>query len=158
GIKISGPDKQYEDAVKAVLDEIAGNYLGPVILGGIIATKKDVVIVPYDAGKAANSGHCNAIASADNARDSAPEGVKGGEKYAGWFVGKMDNRNTPDKDERYLQHEWKDGTGTGKGSTVHIYFTPGASGGSSCGGDGVYGSLEDEVLFHEMVHALRMTQ
>jgi hypothetical protein len=158
GIKISGPDAKYEDAVKAVLDEMAGNYLGPVILGGIIATGKDVTIVPYDAGKAANSGQCNANASADNGRDSAPEGVRGGQKGAGWFLGEMDNRKTPDEDERYRQHEWKEGAGTGEGSTVHIYYTPGVSGGSSCAGDGIYGSLGDEVLFHEMVHALRMTQ
>ena len=155
GIEISGP-RDYVDAIKGVLDTVAGNYLGPVILGGIIATKKDLTIVPYDKGKAAVSGDCNAITRPDHARNAAPDGVRGGQKGAGWFLGRMDNPAT-DKDDRYDQQEHKVGAGTGEGSDVKIYFTPLPSGGSSCGG-GAYGSLPDEVLFHELVHALRAMQ
>jgi hypothetical protein len=40
---------------------------------------------------------------------------------------------------------------------VHIHFTPDTHGGAACGG-GLYGSLPDEVLLHEMVHGLRDMQ
>ncbi len=154
GIKIVGETPGYEHAVKNVLDQIAGNYLGPVIFGGIITSKKRMTIVPYDKGKAANYGHCNAGVSADNPHDAAPDGVRGGVKGAGWFIGRDDNPNTSE-DERYDQHNWKAGPGTGKGSSVRVYFTPGTAGG--CGG-GAFGSQPDEVLFHELVHALRAMQ
>ena len=47
--------------------------------------------------------------------------------------------------------------GTGKGSDVTIYFTPDTRQKSGCN-TGTYGSQPDEVLFHEMVHALRYMQ
>jgi hypothetical protein len=157
GIKIAGTP-EYEDAIKAVLDEIAGNYVGTEILQDIIATKKNITIVPYDAGRAANNGDCNATTRVDSPRDSAPEGVRGGQEGAGWFIGKMDDPHTR-RDDRYDQQEGKVGAGTGKGSSVRVYFTPGISGGAACASRlGVFGSLEDEVLFHELVLALRAMQ
>ena len=118
--------------------------------------KPDLTIVPYDVGKAAVYGTCNASAHADNPRDAAPEGISG--NLAGesaWYAGKEDNPMTPD-DTRYTR--MPNGVkGTGDGSDVHLYFTPDTRGRRGCGG-GFYGSLPDEVLLHEMVHALRHMQ
>ncbi|MGI8570197.1 MAG: hypothetical protein ACR2KT_14645 [Methylocella sp.] len=73
---------------------------------------------------------------------------------ARWYAGHDDDPVTRNIDERFTLVR---GRGTGTGSDVTIYFTPDIYGKSGCDG-GVYGSLADEVLFHEMVHALRQIQ
>ena len=136
----------YEARVEAVLKRLESNPVGEVILGGIRATKKDVTVQPYIAD---SNDRCNAAASAKSPRDAAPDGVRGGQKGAPWYVG--DSRN-PDR-----QQPWKAGRGTGRGSDAIIKYSPDALEHSSCVKSGP-GSRSDEVLLHELVHALRMTQ
>jgi hypothetical protein len=63
---------------------------------------KDLTIVPFDRGKAAIYGDCNATARADSPRDAAPEGISGTLPGASaWYAGKGDDPSTPLRDERY---------------------------------------------------------
>src|SRR5262249_25187060 len=74
---------------------------------------------------------------------------------ARWFAGKPDNPVTRNIDERENSVR---GVGTGKGSDATIKYTPSIYGQSWCHPEGEYGSKADEVLFHEMIHALRVMQ
>jgi hypothetical protein len=147
GIKIDEPkdDPDYDTKVIAVLKTIEGTHVGAVIMKLIRDNDQDMTIVPYTAGDRAVEGECNAYADPDRGRDAAPRGIN-------YFIGRFDNPKTPDEDERY-DRSWNV-KGTSKGSDVHVHFSPDMTNGSSCGG-GKYGSLPDEVLVHEMVHALR---
>ena len=151
-ITVTGtPD--YEKSVTELLAAIRKNPVGDIIVRGIEAINKDLTIVPYNAGKAAVLGDCNASTRPADARAAAHEGISGdlpGE--SGWYRG--------DPNNPYARMPY-DGTNrtraTGTGSDVQIFFSPETSGKSGCGG-GRYGSLPDEVLLHEMVHALRAMQ
>jgi hypothetical protein len=136
-----------------LLSTIRGNRIGDIIVSGIEGIKgRELTIVPWDAGKAASLGGTNAAAVADNEKDAAPNGVSGdlvGE--SGWYRGHGDNPKTV-QDERYDRMPSGE-KGTGKGSSVHIYFSPDKS--------AMHGKPSweaDEVLLHEMVHALRKMQ
>jgi hypothetical protein len=156
-INIDGtPD--YEGSVADVLKTIKRNMVGNIIVGAIEGQDRDLTLVPFDKGKAAVYGDCNATTRSENLRASAPEGITGSLPGAsGWYAGHNDDPRTS-KDERddRVPYPLK---GTGAGSDVHIFFTPDAdpSGKSSCAG-GVFGSQPDEVLVHEMVHGLRHMQ
>jgi Effector protein len=153
-IKIGGT-LPYTLSVMDVLKAIRRNRVGNIIASNIEALDKDLVIVPFDASHVEKLGECNASAREDNLRDAAPKGISGnlvGE--SAWYQGKEDDPRTL-QDERYDRRYGI--KGTGEGSDVHIYFSPETQGKSGCGG-GVYGSLSDEVLLHEMVHALRQMQ
>jgi hypothetical protein len=148
GIDIEGPDT-HQQKVQGVLQQIASNPVGGVILVAMAGTGKDATIVPFDKGKQAITSECNAGALPDDPRDAAPEGVRGGQPGAPWFRG---NPKQP-----WDQLPWKAGRGTGKGSDVHVYFSPETSEKTRCVGKGP-GSQADETLVHELVHALRMMQ
>lgn len=150
-IEIDEPDDKpsYADDVVSVLQTVAGNPAGALLLKIIRYNPKDMKIVPYNGGDAYVSGECNAFARPDKARDAAPEGID-------FFLGDEDNPRTRYDDERYRRAPWN-ARGTGKGSDVTIHFTPDTSNGSSCG-NGMYGSQPDEVLFHEMIHGLRQME
>lgn len=152
-IKVQGTP-EYERSITELLTTIKKNPVGGIIVGSIEGLSSSLTIVPYHGGKAAIYGDCNAATIPDSAEDSAPVGIRGdlpGE--SGWYKGDPDDPRTA-RDER--DNRMPPGKkGTGAGSSVQIFFSPDKSG--SCGG-GRYGSLPDEVLFHEMVHALRMMQ
>lgn len=147
GIKIQGPDDDFSYAgnVVRVLESIKGNRAGAVLIRLIGSNRRDLTIVPYTAADMQDHGFCNAITEADNERDATPEGINP-------YLGRDDDPRTPE-DERY-QQERQGFRGTGDGSDVHVHFTPDLFNGSSCG-NGLYGSQPDEILFHEMIHALR---
>ena len=153
-IIIDGPD-DYETAVESVIETIRKNEVGRVIVDGIEGTNKDLRIVPFSRGDAAVHGECNAMAHPDSARDSAPKGISG---PTGWYAGDSDNPRTSPEDERYNPQRPWNLKGTGAGSDVHIYFSPASGSGTSACSSGVYGTLPDEFLLHEMVHALRDMQ
>jgi hypothetical protein len=106
---------------------------------------KDMHIVPYNqADRQGPLGPVNAYAwfrPGENMTDMTPAGQA-------IFVGGADNPATP-VDERFQVV----GTGTGGGTDVDLHFSPelfAAGTGPS--------SQPDEVLFHEMLHALREMQ
>lgn len=155
-IKIDGP-AAFQQSVKDVLTKIRSNLIGQIIASSIEGIEdKDLTIVPFDAGKAAVLGSCNASAKADSPLDKAPKGISGDLRgESAWYVGKEDDPNTRE-DERYTRVP-SGLKGTGAGSDVHLFFTPDSRGRSGCGG-GDFGSLPDETLLHEMVHSLRHMQ
>jgi hypothetical protein len=137
-IKIDGP-AAFQQSVKDVLTKIRSNLIGQIIASSIEGIEdKDLTIVPFDAGKAAVLGSCNASAKADSPLDKAPKGISGDLRgESAWYVGKEDDPNTRE-DERYTRVP-SGLKGTGAGSDVHLFFTPDSRGRSGCGG-GDFGS------------------
>jgi hypothetical protein len=148
----------YNQQVFAVFTSIAMNPAGMQIVALIRAAKPDLTFVPYD------DRDCDARTHPENPADAAPKGVSskwpakmdnGEYQGARWFAGHPDDPATRKVDERETAVR---GTGTGVGSAVTLKYTPSIYGQSWCYPEGTYGSKSDEVLFHEMVHALRYMQ
>jgi hypothetical protein len=157
----------YNKQVYSVFAAIAAKPAGQEIVGLIRGTEPDLTFVPYD------DQDCDAVTHAENAAKAAPSGVS--DKYPAkmdkmdendsmenhdyhglrWFKGHSDDPLTPDVDER---EDAVHGKGTGEGSNVTIKYTPSIYGQAWCHPEGTYGSKADEVLFHEMIHALRVMQ
>jgi hypothetical protein len=153
----------YAVSIDALIKTIGANEVGKVLFRGIeSAAKKEVLTIrPYTRGNAA-IGVCNAVTSAHDPYAAYPQGVRPepnakAPAIRGAFVGREDNLGTPE-DERYDQQP-AGFIGTGVGSGSDLEFSPESWGPSrsSCY-QGEYGSLPDEVLFHEMIHALRNLQ
>jgi Effector protein len=154
-IKYDGSD-EYNQKVDSIVQQIAKNDVGAVIVRQITARGQELSFVPRDQRRVAANGVCNAETGAQNWPDSAPAGVSAkGPGY--WYRGEPDNPRTPlPDDERYSLMPFG-ATGTGNGSDVTIHFDPDAYFRSKCDQEGP-GSASDEVLLHEMVHALREMQ
>jgi Effector protein len=153
-----GGSSDYNQQVYAVFAAITMKPAGQEIVALIRGTDPDLTFAPYD------DSDCNALTHAENREDSAPSGVSnkypvktdnGEYQRDRWYAGHPDNPATRDVDEREALVR---GIGTGKGSDVTIRFTPNIYGQAWCHPGGPYGSKADEILFHEMIHALRMMQ
>jgi hypothetical protein len=136
----------YQQEIKDLLRQLAGNPVGRVILAAIEDRSdglfgKNMTIAPYTGEIAENNGKCNAFTVPASQPDSAPEGLP-------VFPG---NHDQPGKGRTSI------GTGTGLGSDTKVHFTAGMWGPCGCG-RGVYAGLSDEVLLHELVHGLRDMQ
>jgi nucleoid-associated protein YgaU len=136
----------HESQVLQILNNIGNTWSGyelftQIYLRGVVFNK-NMVIVPYSLADRANpnTGAVNAIAQADNMDTATAPGVRE------FFLG-SDNPNTP-QDERFQTF----GVGQGGGSNVHVHFSP------DIVFSGTAGVQSDEILFHEMVHALREMQ
>lgn len=137
-----------------IYEKVLNNEVGSIIVGEIKSTDRDLTFMPRDAGKVAVAGRCNADTHAENAADGAPKGVSGAGP-ALWFRGNQDNPRTPEDEREDLMPNGI--TGTGKGSDVTIFFDPDALASRRCS-HGNPGTMPDEILIHEMVHALRFMQ
>jgi len=139
----------YRRSVEEQLTKIKRNPVGSIIVNGITGGERALFITPYT-----KADQPNAETIADKTQAAAPKGVSGGygKDQAGWFRGHLDDPDTIITDERYDKYPVGKGKGTGEGSDVQIGFSVNA--GSSTGP----GSQPDELLCHELVHALRMTQ
>jgi hypothetical protein len=145
-ININGAG-DYTRSVEQQLTKIRSNPVGLRIFRSIEDGKRDVVISPYT-----DVSNPNADTTAKDSKAAAPKGVSGTYRtdHGAWYIGDKDDPKTS-KDERY--NGMPPGIqGTGEGSDVDIRFSVGAV---PLGGPG---SQPDEVLCHELVHALRMTQ
>jgi hypothetical protein len=140
-IKIEGwGDSKYEKEVHALLENVIGrNPVAKMILAHLDVLDHYLTIVPFSDADREKHGECDAFTEAANSDDASPEGVKYWEKNS---------------DGTYTQSKT---TGTGKGTEARIHFSPGMFGKGKCHG-GLFGSMPDEVLFHEMVHGLRDIQ
>jgi hypothetical protein len=153
GVYFLGP-QSYVVGNIPLLAKIYANGVGRVVVDAIDDTDKDWAIVPRDKGKVAVDGSvCNADTVSDKTINAVPKDVS---QAAGpLYRGDVDNPATRE-DERYDTVPFGV-TGTGKGSDGKIYFSADEWVKSSCDTKGI-GSQTDEVLVHEMVHALRNAQ
>jgi Effector protein len=144
-INIDGAN-DYRRSVEEQLTKIQRNPVGLLIVNSIEDGKRDVIISPYT-----DLSNPNSKTTPKDVQAAAPKGVSGTYRtdHGAWYTGEEDDPTTS-KDERY--NRMPSGQGTGQGSDVKIKFSVGVV--SSRGP----GSEPDEVLCHELVHALRMTQ
>ena len=158
----------YNNEIDKLLKQIEGNYgthksanpVGSMLLSSIRASPKDLTILPMASYLGQGAKQCRAIEDPKDKFKSAPKGIGGKNRTDlrdKWFLGRQDDPNTED-DERYVT-VGADKVAEGGGSDASVYFTPSEWGGgkSACSGPGT-GAAADEVLFHEMVHALRDMQ
>jgi hypothetical protein len=148
---LGGPS--HVNSVQAAMDLARKTQVGQILFADMQATKKKLVIKPYEGNDDPVYGPCNALTRAASAWDSAPDGVG---KGAPWYKGLGDSIYTRDKDERHEENP-SGHVGTGKGSNVELQFSPDVIAEKSCYG-GKSGSLPDEMFVHEIVHVLRMMQ
>lgn len=148
-INFEGSD-QYRQATTKLVAAIEANPAGKVIVSGIRNADRNLTIIDYA------DPECNAKTHAEDYKAGAPEGVGGGDRSkAPWYKGHSDDPATRDKDERFDAIQ---GRATGGGSNVTIKFNPEKYQGAAGCYDGNYGTKGDEVMMHEMVHALRYMQ
>lgn len=153
-IEIQSNDPAHKAAVEEVIAKAEKSAVGKVLLADMEATKKKLIIKPYD-GSDPVFGPCNASTRALSPADSAPDGV-GAAPQAPFYRGNPDSIYTTDKDERFdLAPPGL--IGTGKGSSVDLYFSPNVIREKNCYG-GKSGSAPDEMFIHELVHVLRIMQ
>src|SRR5262245_4674662 len=162
----------YEKDILKLLKDISGRPVGQEIYSAILLTKKQLTIRPeslrpagsYQSGRT-YSGTAAATIPVDPAA-SMPKTVSptGKGLRDRQYAGKDDDENTETDpathqgDERYDPVAAKFAA-KGGGSDDIIYFTPGAKSDKSCAsGAGFCAANPDEVLLHEMVHALRDMQ
>jgi hypothetical protein len=151
GIKIGIEPAGYYDSVGSNLTLISKNRVGAVFIPRLEQHKKLVSIYPMDAGMAARIGADNANTSPREAADSAPKGASARQRPY-WYRGNADNPATPGDDERDDMVPLGL-VGTGKGSDVVINFSP-----ANIKAKKVFDRSPDTVLFHELVHTLRIFQ
>jgi hypothetical protein len=146
GIRIDDKSEAYYDEVYAILNEkIYRNVAGRVILQWIEEDPHYITIVP---SKVSTSIKPNAISGPKDMND--PDLYAAGEDYY------LHDRRPPSGESdfvhsgpNYYWHSHKRGTGAGR--DIEIAFSPG-----DWPSKGLYGSKPDEVLFHELIHSLRM--
>jgi hypothetical protein len=143
------PDSsQYEESIITVLDKIKQNLAGSAILGYFEGNKHKLTIIPYTDLYIIrhNKKRCNASTEPDFEADGHPEGKA-------WYT------NADLHDKSGTREDTSGKKGTGLGSDVHLHFNPDqkdvVSGRVTSCFTSILGSLPDQVLFHEMIHALR---
>lgn len=150
----------YEASVLAQLERIIAFWSGWALLRAIYdagqAKGKYIRIVPWSDADAAKHGKENAYAHSLSGKGAAPASVQP-------FLGNEDDPKTT-RDERYEVATFR---GTGTGSDVEVHYTPNAtlpacpprtSTPVGCRPTwlGVDLMSPDDLLVHELVHALRM--
>jgi hypothetical protein len=148
GIKI-GSEPSYFVSVASNLTIINQNRVGAVLITRLQQHKNIVTIYPMDEAMAAKDGADNAATHPLKAEDSAPKGASDRQQPY-WYRGNADVPATRE-DERYDMVPRLVGTGTG--SDVIINFSP-----ANIKAKKVFDRRPDTILFHELVHALRIFQ
>jgi hypothetical protein len=164
--------QSYEKDINKLLNDIAAKPVGKEIYGAINLTKNQLTIRPeslrptnsYQPGRTYSGTRAATIPldpAASMPSTVSPEGTGLRERQ---YAGKDDDEDTETDpathkgDERYdpVAPKYR---AKGGGSDVVIYFTPGANGDKSCAsGAGTCAGNPDQILLHEMVHALRDMQ
>jgi hypothetical protein len=150
--------EDYKASINALLKTIETNEVGKVVVRGVKSSYwLGKLIIQPRVGDAYH-GYCDVVTSPTSPSDAYPHGVRPGPKPKSDAA--LDRRaftgaNAGDPDEQ----EPEGFVGTGVGSNSVIEFSPDTFGaGEKTCYHGQYGSLPDEVLFHEMVHGLRNMQ
>ena len=173
-----GKDK-YVDEVLDLVKDLVSNPVGWVILGAILHTPGKLTILPESERPPGSFDHKRTYTGSlaatfpigpDGKLDYAhasPRGLKRDAKdddnpahkdRGKWYAGFSDDVDTDDFDERYKTAQPKWGDSLGGGSSDSIFFTPHGIDKSCARGYGMCAQQDDEVLLHEMVHALRDMQ
>lgn len=147
-----GDEDVYEAAVAEQLGLIQKNQVGMMILSVVQNVGHELTIVPYtDLDSFHQNDRCNAFPRPDDVRASHPDGQN-------WF------NNPEGENQRVSRFEQSSAKGTGGGSDVKLHFTPGMWGDKDpkkrapCDNGGRYGARADDVLMHELIHALRQME
>ncbi len=151
GIYFQGSNA-YNASTYRVFDAIEQNPAGRVIIAGIRNSPRNLVFVPMSLKDIADHGPCNGMTIGVNTQAQAPLGVSA--RSGTFFRGDEDNVMTRE-DERYnfVPPSW---IGTGEGTDVTLHFDVNQYRRRRCSSGPA--SQADDVLFHEMVHALRFMQ
>lgn len=155
-----GGKDRYVDDVISLLKDLAGNPVSFVILGAILHTPRKLTIVPEleRPDKRSGAAAVPAIGSGgipDYAHASPPGLSRDGTDHDKWYAGRDDDDDNTDP---YDPAPAKWGDPKGGGSSDIIYFTPHGTDETCARGSGMCAQQEDEILLHEMVHALRDMQ
>lgn len=167
-------DKDYADKITDLVKAIKANAVGRVIVEGIESSSKELTIIPeserpkgsFDPNRTYTGSVAATFPVTADGKPGYAAGTPLGVSRTGkglrdkWYAGKADNPETEDIDERYDPALPSWGDVKGGGSNASLYFTPGGGGtDKACSaGHGTCASLDDEILLHEMVHALRYMQ
>jgi hypothetical protein len=158
-IVIEGPAAQQRDVVEQ-LNRVWATWAGWAVLRSIIDSPTTLTIVPFTAAEEKSPRAYVRPKWWLRAMDGAPAGEQR-------FLGEADNPSTPE-DERYRVAPF--GLGTGRGTDAEMHYMPskiqedgevplcprdGTSSGPCRLGRGHAARMPDNVLVHELVHALR---
>jgi hypothetical protein len=172
-IKAKGADKDYGKTILDMVKAIKGRPVGRVIVEAIESSGKLLTIRPeserpkgsFDpnrtyTGSVAATFPVDAAAKPNYAAASPANLSRTAKDGPGkWYAGRSDNDGTEDVDERYDPAPDGWGDPKGSGSDVYLFFTPGGGDDKACSnGSSFCAELPDEILLHEMVHALRDMQ
>jgi hypothetical protein len=151
GIEIDDSGRSvYRRDIEKLLDQLANAPAGAALLKAIAAANKDkskkVCIQWYTEQDAEKNGKCNALTDQLDPDGAHPKGSK-------YYLGQKDDPKTKE-DERQRK---SDRNGAGDGSNALVHFSPSDWGKTKCY-HGAFGSMPDEVLFHELIHGLRDLQ
>jgi hypothetical protein len=159
GMTFSTTPASYEQAVADTLDFIQATArppcVGEIVLEEVLFNtgnrKLKIVPRPEDLPSASMQiqvHNTNAEVDAANWQNASAKGVR-------TFAGHMDDPTTPNKDERFDLNSF---VGTGKGSDATVFFTPIDGPSAAPGTKGLCGEANDDLLLHELIHAIRIMQ
>jgi hypothetical protein len=174
-IKAKGPNSDYEKNILVLVDQIKGRPVGQVIVEAIEGTGKQLTIRPESERPAGSFDPKLMYSGSVSLAATFPVDSAGRQNYAAaspaslsrtapdgpdkWYAGKSDDPDTMNADERYDAALPRWGDPKGGGSDVHLFFTLHKGTDVACkNGSSYCADLDDEILLHEMVHALRYMQ
>jgi hypothetical protein len=172
-VTVKGGDKDYAPRILGLVETIKSNPVGRVIVEGVESSSKLLTIRPeserpkgsFDpnltyTGSVAATFPVDSAGKPDYA-GAAPAALsrEGKDLRDKWYQGRGDDEETEDIDERYQLAPDRWGKPRGSGSHAALYFTPGGKNDTACSrGHGTCAEQDDEILMHELVHALRYMQ
>jgi hypothetical protein len=164
GDKYPGGEKKFSDGLAELERSIRANPVGLVILTAIRDSPRQLSIWPESLRPDNGTGPATFPVTADG-KPGYSVGSPAGLSRAGtglrdkWYAGKYDDPDTEDKDERFDPAPRSWGDPKGGGSDARIYFSLTGEADEACSKSrGTCASRPDEILLHEMVHALRHMQ
>ncbi|MGC2657904.1 MAG: M91 family zinc metallopeptidase [Bryobacteraceae bacterium] len=128
--------QRYETDINAALERLANTWTGWAIITEIYYTQRQMVICPYH--PTPQTGQFNAYAKPVDVKAATMKDT----------TALDDHGKLPPKDQRIV------GTGTGSNTIVRFSSTTFTGAGAPTGP----GTSPDEILLHEMIHALRQMQ
>src|SRR5262249_49471056 len=149
----------------------SANPVGWIILGTILHTPRKLTIMPeserfagsFDPKRTYTGSRAATFPVRPHGRSdyahASPRGLsRQGKDRGKWYAGNNDDPDTDEIDERYNPAPDSWGDAQGGGSDDVVFFTPRGKDISCARGYGMCAQQDDEILLHELVHALRDMQ